>query len=133
MGYIKERMTKVNVYRPINPYDFAADEEVLPYTIVISCAVGGATAIAYTLKEKVRVIDAFAVATASAVGSTVVVQDADGNAITSTMSTATDTLLSRATTIDDDNWDESKAASLIVEKSGTAVGCLVFITVINKV
>jgi len=132
MGYIKERMTRVNAQRPINPYAFSADNEVMPYLIVIDCTGQTATAFTYTLKTGVRVIGAWAIATKTNTSQAVTIQDNDGNAITDALSIATDKAIDYAATIDDANWDETKGNNLIAEKNDRVSACWVFIQVIAK-
>ena len=132
MGYIKERMTKVFSQRPLRPYDFSSDDEVLPYVIVMDCRATDAKSFTYKLKFPVRVVDAWIIPTADSASGTAQVQDHDGNAITDAMACATDQTIARAATIDDDNWDEDKGNNLKVVQHDNGDSCWAFIVVIPR-
>lgn len=125
-------MTRVNAQRSINPYAFTADNEVMPYVIVIDCTGQTATAFTYALKEGVRVVGAWAIATKSASSQALTISDTAGNAITDAMSIPLDKAIDYAATIDDDNWDETKGNNLIATKNAKTDACWAFIKVIAK-
>lgn len=132
MGYIKERMTRVNAQRSINPYAFSADNEIAPYVVVIDCTSRTQTVFTYALKEAVRVIDAWAVSATAQTGAVATLEDTSGNAISSAMIIASDKAVGRTTTIDDANWDEVAGNNLQVTQSAAADSCWVFAVVVAK-
>jgi len=132
MGYIKERMTQVFSQRPLNPYAFTSDNEVLPYVVVMDCTSTTASAFSYTLKEAVRVIDVWAIPIATVTSEVITLKDNDGNAISSALDISTASAVARTTVIDTANWDEIKSNALTATQSSIAGSCWLFVKVIPK-
>jgi len=130
MGFIRQKM-KVVFDAPFSmPWDTDNDEQITPYVIAIDCTATDAATFTYALKNKVRVIDAYVISAVAQGAATATIQDTDGNAISNAMDISSDKALARASTIDDDNWEESKGNNLKVVQNANADSCYAFIVVV---
>lgn len=130
MGYERKKLNTVFEARAFRSWNTSEDEEIMPYIIAVDATATDAKSFTFKLKDKVRVIDAWAIAVAANSSATVQIQDADGNAITDAMDIASDKALARAAQIDDANYEEAKGNNLKIEQNGNGDSCLAFILVV---
>ncbi len=129
MGYIKERMTLLFSQRPIRAFAFGTSAEILPYIVAIDLT-GTDTTVTYSLKAKVRVIDAWVICTVDNASGTAQLKDHDDNAITDVVAMATSSAVARATVIDVTDWEEIKGNNLKVTKNNVADKGWIFVVVV---
>ena len=129
MGFIKERMTAIFLQRIIRPFGFSASAEIMPYVVAIDLT-GTDTTVSYAVKAKVRVIDAWALATVDNGSGTVTLKDNDGNAITNALTFASSSTIARATSIDVTDWTEIKGNNLQATKNNVADKGWLFVVVV---
>lgn len=132
MGYIKERMTKVFKERSLNPFAFGATGEIMPYLIAIDCT-GTDTTVSYVLREKIRVIDAWALCTSSNGSGSVGLYNSDSDLMAGAIDMATGSAIARTSTVSISNQTEDKGNTIYAIKNAyTDKGWLFVMVVADK-
>jgi len=130
MGVIRQKMKVIFDASFLKIWDTSNDEQIIPYVIAIDATGTSAKTFTYTLKNAVRVIDAYVISAVAQGGATATIQDNDANTITNAMDISSDKALARAASIDNANWEESKGNVLKVVQNANADSCYAFIVVV---